>query len=79
MEPRARELDSVEFLKEIDGWPAGTGGVVIGEDPETALVEVATEYLVDDEGFPLRDLFEDLVDVPYADLRVIPRSEARAS
>jgi hypothetical protein len=71
MEERARELDTVEFLRDVDGWPPGTTGAVVGEDLETALVEVVTEYLVDDEGLPVRDLLEDLVDVPYGDLRVL--------
>jgi hypothetical protein len=79
MAERAGELDTVAFLKDVDGWPAGTTGAVVGEDPESALVEVVTEYLVDDEGLPLRDLLEDLVDVPYGDLRVVVAHSSRPS
>jgi hypothetical protein len=74
MEGRARDLDAVEFLSAAGGWPIGTVGTVVAEDPETALVEVNTEWLVDEAGLPMRDLMDDLVDVPYEDLRVIPRS-----
>jgi hypothetical protein len=68
----ARELDYVELLVPVDEWAAGTRGTVISEDPETALVEVSPDYYgTDAEGFPLRDLFEVLVDVPYEDLKII--------
>jgi hypothetical protein len=70
MARRAKELDVVRLLKPVGSWPAGTEGVVVAEDPRTALVEVVTEYLVDAEGLPVRDLFDDLVDVDYADLEV---------
>jgi hypothetical protein len=70
MARRAKELDVVRLLKPVGSWPAGTEGVVVAEDPSTALVEVVTEYLVDAEGLPVRDLFDDLVDVDYADLEV---------
>jgi hypothetical protein len=81
MTARARDLDTVKFLKHVDGWPAGTVGVVIAEDPDSALIEVVTDDQVDEEGFPLRDLFEDLVDVAYEDLEVLSSVEddARAS
>jgi hypothetical protein len=71
MTARARELDTVELVEAIDGWPAGTFAVVVAEELRTALVEVVTEYLVDSDGFPLRDIFEDLVSVPYDQLRVV--------
>jgi hypothetical protein len=71
MTARPRELDTVEFVEDIDGWPAGTSAVVVAEELRTALVEVVTEDLVDRDGFPLRDLFEDLVSVPYDQLRVV--------
>jgi hypothetical protein len=54
MAQRARDLDTVRFLKDVDGWPAGTEGVVVSEEPYSALVEVVTEDQVDDEGLPLR-------------------------
>jgi hypothetical protein len=71
MAQRARDLDTVKFLKGVDGWSPGTTGVVVSEDPNSALVEIVTDDLVDHEGFPLRDLMDDLVDVPYEDLQVI--------
>lgn len=71
MARRARDLDYVKLLREVDGWPAGTEAVVIAEEPDSALLEVLTEDQVDDEGFPLRDLFEDLVSVDYEDLEVL--------
>jgi hypothetical protein len=71
MERRARELDTVRFLKPAGTWPAGTEGVVVAEDPGSALVEVVTEYLIDADGLPVRDLLDDLVDVDYADLEVM--------
>jgi hypothetical protein len=71
MERRARELDTVRFLKPVGTWPAGTEGVVVAEDPATALIEVVTEYLVDADGLPVRDLLDDLVDVNYSDLEVM--------
>ena len=71
MTRRAHELDCVELLAAADGWPVGTTGAVVWEDAETALVEVSPEhYGTDAEGFPLRDLLEVLVDVPYGDLRI---------
>jgi hypothetical protein len=71
MRQQARDLDTVKFLRTVDGWPAGTEGVVIAEETRSALIEVVTEDQVDDEGFPLRDLFEDLVSVEYEDLQVV--------
>ena len=75
---RAKELDVVRLLKPVGAWPAGTQGVVVAEDPGSALVEVVTEYLVDSDGLPLRDLFEDLVDVDYADLEVMTSVDGSA-
>jgi hypothetical protein len=71
MRQRVRDLDTVKFLKAVGEWPAGTVGVVIAEEPRSALVEVVTEDQVDDEGFPLRDLLDDLVHVDYTDLEVL--------
>jgi hypothetical protein len=71
MKRRARDLDTVLLLKPIGEWPAGTQGVVVSEDPDSALIEVVTVDQVDEKGLPLRDLFEDLVDVDYEDLEVI--------
>jgi hypothetical protein len=78
MARRARDLDYVRLLRAVDGWPAGTEAVVIAEEPESALLEVLTEDQVDDEGFPLRDLFEDLVSVDYEDLEVVDAVSDRA-
>jgi hypothetical protein len=40
--------------------------------PELVTTRVVhTEHLVDEEGLPLRDLMDDLVDVPYDDLEVV--------
>jgi len=79
MESRAHELDTVRLLREVDGWPAGTIGAVVSEYPETALVEVATEGRLDERGLPERDLFEDLVSVPYDALAVVERAASRTS
>ena len=78
MARQPRDLDIVRFLKAVDGWPVGTEGVVIAEEPRSALIEIVTEDQVDDEGFPLRDLFEDLVSVDYEDLEVIDAVSDRA-
>jgi hypothetical protein len=78
MGARPHDLDVVVFLEDIDGWPAGTSAVVIAEEPGGALVEVMTEHLVDSEGFPLRDLFEDLVHVDDDQLRVVDAYGSRA-
>ena len=68
----AHELDYVEILVDIGEWSAGTRGTVISEDPDTALVEVSEEFSgTDAHGFPLRDLIEVLVDVPYDDLKIV--------
>lgn len=75
MDQRARDLDSVKLLRPLDGWASGTRGTVVAEGFETALVEVSTEHLVDAEGLPLRDLFEDFVDVPYEELEVVRRPD----
>jgi hypothetical protein len=61
---RPHELDTVELLRDVDGWPAGTVGAVVSSYPKSALVEVASEDLS-------RDLLEDLVSVAYSDLRVV--------
>lgn len=79
MEPRAHELDTVRLLREVDGWPAGTVGVIVSEYPETALVEAATEGRLDERGLPKSDLFDDLVSVPYDALAVIERAASRTS
>jgi hypothetical protein len=71
MTRRPRELDTVRLRKPVGTWPAGTEGVVVGEDPGSALVEVVTEHLVDTEGLPVRDLLDDLVDVDYGDLEIL--------
>jgi hypothetical protein len=78
MARQPRDLDYVRLLRAVDGWPAGTEAVVIAEEPESALLEVLTEDQVDEEGLPLRDLFEDLVSVDYEDLEVVDAVSDRA-
>ena len=78
MSDRARTLDYVELVRSVDSRPAGTRGTVVSEYPESALVELSTEASVDAGGLPERDLFEDLVSVPYAALRVVERARATA-
>jgi len=51
----------------------------VSDYPETALVEVATEGRLDERGLPERDLFEDLVSVPYDALAVVERAASRTS
>jgi hypothetical protein len=71
MKRRARDLDGVRLLKEVNGWPAGTPGAVVSEAPETALVELSSEDRRDEEGSPVRNLMDDFVWVPYEDLEVV--------
>jgi hypothetical protein len=75
---RAKELDIVRLLKPVGSWPVGTEGVVVAEDPQTALVEVVTEDVVDADGLPVRDLLDDLLDVDYADLEVMSSVDGSA-
>lgn len=75
---RAHELDAVELLKEVGGWPTGTVGAVVSEYDTTALVEVSTEDSTDAAGLPKRGLLDDLVSVPYRDLKVIEAAPAHA-
>jgi len=75
---RAHELDYVELLRDVEGWGAGARGTVVSERPETALVEFSTEAEVDEHGLPVRDLFDDLVSVPYSALRVVEAAPATA-
>lgn len=70
MARRAHELDVVSLRKPVGRFPAGTSGTVVAEDPESALVEIATDDQTTD-GFPTRDLLDDLVDVPYENLEVL--------
>jgi hypothetical protein len=72
---RARDLDGVELVHPVAGWPAGTEGAVIAEGSQWALVEVNTEFLLTEDGLPLRGLHEDLVHVPYSYLRVTYRPD----
>lgn len=65
------EHDTVKLLKEVDGVPAGTIGAVVSEYPATALVEFSDPS---DE----RDLFEDLVSVPYEHLSLVQSSAETA-
>ena len=73
MARRAHELDVVSLRKPVGRFPAGTSGTVVAEDPESALVEIATDDQTTD-GFPTRDL----VDVPYEDLEVLRPARATA-
>ena len=72
---RARDLDGVELLRPVAGWPAGTMGTVVADGEHWALVEVNTEFLLTEDGLPLRGLLEDFVDVPYRYLRVTSRPD----
>lgn len=74
---RAHVLDTVELIRDIDGWPAGTLGAVVSAYPNSALVEMATEQRLDD-GLPAHELLDDLVSVPYDALRVIEAAPAAA-
>jgi hypothetical protein len=67
---RAHELDTVELISDVDGWPAGALGAVVSEYADSALVEMSTEDHLDD-GLPAHDLLKDLVSVPYDALKVI--------
>lgn len=78
MEHRAHELDVVELVTPVGEWPVGTRGVVVSEDQQSALVEAASEHLVDSEGLPERALFDDLFSAPYAALRVVQSSAVSA-
>ena len=78
MARRARELDTVEFVGGVHGWPSGTVGAVIAEYSETALVEISTESRVDEDGFPSRELLDDLITVSYDSLHVIEPAAATA-
>lgn len=71
MRRRIRDIDTVKLLSAVGEWPAGTVGVVVAEEPRSALVEIVTEDQLDDEGLPLRDLLDDLVHVDYGDLEVL--------
>jgi hypothetical protein len=78
MARRARELDTVELVGGVHGWPSGTVGAVIAEYSETALVEISTESRVDEDGFPGRELLDDLITVSYDSLHVIEPAAATA-
>jgi hypothetical protein len=67
---RPQVLDSVELLREVEGWRAGSLGAVVSEYPNSALVEMTTEDELED-GLPARALFDDLVSVPYQALKVV--------
>jgi hypothetical protein len=71
MARRAHTLDIVKLLRDVGGFPAGTVGAVVAEEPDAALVEVVTDGRVDEHGLPERDLFEDFLSVPYSALDVI--------
>lgn len=38
------EHDVVFLLNPVEGWPAGTRGTVISDDPDFKLVEVSNEF-----------------------------------
>jgi hypothetical protein len=78
MRRRARTLDTVKLLRDWEGWPAGTLGTVVSEHGDTALVEVSTEADVDEHGLPRRNLFDDLIAVPY-DAVVVVNAAAAAT
>ncbi|MBS1863640.1 MAG: hypothetical protein JSS68_18240 [Actinobacteria bacterium] len=37
------ELDVVVLLNSVDGWPVGTKGTVVSDDPALKLIEVSNE------------------------------------
>lgn len=78
MARRARTLDTVKLTRDCEGWPVGTIGAVVSEYPETALVEVVTHAGADTNGLPRRDLFDDLVTVPYGALHVVEPAATHA-
>ena len=65
---RAHELDTVELTRPVGRWPAGTLGAVVSEGETMAMVEI-----VPDSPSGL-DLMDEMVDVPYADLKIIERA-----
>lgn len=68
----AHALDAVTLLRSAGGWPAGTTGTVVEDDPKTgrALVEVVNKDRL--LGLlPADDFLDDLVEVPYAHLQVL--------
>jgi hypothetical protein len=77
MARRAHELDVVSLRKPVGRFPAGTSGTVVAEDPKSALVEIVTDDQTTD-GFPTRDLLDDLVDVPHEDLEILRPARATA-
>lgn len=73
---RAHKFDTVRLTRVVDGWPAGTVGAVVSEHPETALVEVVSDGVVDGGGLPTGDLLDDLISVPYAALEIVRPARA---
>jgi hypothetical protein len=64
-----RELDVVELQRQAGAFPAGTIGTVVSVRSSSALVEIVS----DSPDLDHPDLFDDLVSVPYEDLRVLRR------
>lgn len=77
MTRKAHELDTVELVCEVDGFPVGTRGTVVSAYPESALVEIP-EIVASRSGLPARDLSDDLVSAPYSALRVVKPAAAAA-
>jgi hypothetical protein len=63
------ELDVVALLNPVSGWPAGTQGTVIVNDPDYKLVEICNEF---GEGL-------DELDVPPEQLKVVWSARTRSS
>jgi hypothetical protein len=78
MSERAHEHDTVKLLRDSDGWPAGTIGVVVSEEARGVLIEVVTDHIADEDGLPLRTLIEDLFEARYEDLEIVARVGERA-
>lgn len=64
----------MRLLHSTGAWPAGTTGAVVAEQADFALIEVVTDAHTDEHGLPERDLFDDLLAVPYGALEVVERA-----
>jgi len=64
----AHELDTVELARPVGRWPAGTVGVVVSAGETMAMVEIVSES---PSGL---DLMDEMVDVTYAELKIIARA-----
>ena len=65
------EYDSVALTEAIDGWPAGTRGVVQGVRGSSRLIEIP-EY---DES---RDILDHIMDVGLGQIRLVHKHQRRS-